>query len=1016
MNQKIFMTALVAVALAFIGVAIAGDSVDNDAASDTGTKSWNVGQVINDGNYEAIYMGTSWDGEVPGVEFSLKVNAGTYFVVAQGTPTTAGTYTVKVYDGSTLKYTCTITVTDGTYTCYLHYNGNAANATGGVTDDSFTSSSINDHTFTVKSGQYYRTNYAFLGWSLDSGAETATYHAGDSISVPYNGSKTLYAIWAYDANTTTVIHYDGNGVTLPPTVYYDQTYTGTAGVSKTFTIHSGKPTWSGHTFLGWSDDSSATDAKYSPGDSITLVNGTQLTLYAIWSTGSESGSGSGGETVVSYTSPEAVDALTKSVVSYKPTVNVAGSTFATTTASGKTNASWLSFSNGTLSGTAPEVTAKTTYYYSIKATTPGGQIAIQTVSFDVYPIAKISTAVKTSYAFNQNTPITDITLSGNVEMTWGKSGDLPAGLTLSGNKISGTPTNYGEFTITLKGYTIQDAGPAQTATKKITFTVAEKNLSITSTAPTDTYYAGKSYRYAPTSSIETGVTWTIKNNPDWLVCVDSEVIGSIPSDISSTTVTYLLMATSSSGQQKTQDCTINVEKSAAFTTVPTAACVVFPVYDYNDDGSFSFTSWIGSVFTGFIDFFSIDSVDASGVNDTKVDMVVGEEYDRVISMASEVVSGSVPGLEFYTKVNAGTLFLWAKGTPTTAGVYNITTDTGTSVITVYETAADVPAPDVITALVYHANGGSGAPDIEKRVNTKDFNFQISSTVPTYTDFKFLGWGNSNTDTEAVYHAGDYIYVDEGTYKHLYAVWERTKWTESSKTFTVGKELTNVGVAVGATSVTGSIPGVTISQTTQGGTLFTVLNGTPTTIGEYVLKTNTWEKITVKIVAEGATSGDNGSTTGGNNGSNTGDNTGGNGSTTGGNNSGNTGDAQVTDEAQIIHEKNTRTFKFVWTGSDAERVIWNFGDGSEEVTGNTVYHTYSKNGEYKYTVYGVNTVGSSEKLVGKIIVDVDEMTNIISILSKNIVYIVAVLIVIVFVIAVCVYHKKRKARDEFRGFY
>ena len=330
----------------------------------------------------------------------------------------------------------------------------------------------------------------------------------------------------------------------------------------------------------------------------TVATGTYYIIFSDWTTeddsfvvsfavtaaGSGSGSGSGSGTV-NYTSPSAVDALSGSTVTYRPTVNVASSTFTTTTVTGKTNASWLTFSSGTLSGTAPTVIQMTTYYYSIKATTPGGQEAVQTVSFNVYPVAQISTSVNTSYNLIQNTAMSDINLAGNVNMTFGKSGNLPAGVSLSNGKISGTPTEFGDFTITLKGFTT--AGPSQTATKKITFHVAEQTMSITSTAPTGIYYSGNNYTYSPTVNLSAGCTWSLTSDYNWLILNQGVVTGTIPSDISVTSVSYTLTATSAGGQVKSQSVTFSVEKTAAFTSVPTAACVVIPVYTYDDDGSFS---------------------------------------------------------------------------------------------------------------------------------------------------------------------------------------------------------------------------------------------------------------------------------------------------------------------------------------------------------------------------------------------------------------------------------------------
>lgn len=69
------------------------------------------------------------------------------------------------------------------------------------------------------------------------------------------------------------------------------------------------------------------------------------------------------------------------------------------------------------------------------------------------------------------------------------------------------------------------------------------------------------------------------------------------------------------------------------------------------------------------------------------------------------------------------------------------------------------------AVTYNANGGSGAP--EPQTKTYGVNLTLSSTVPTRTNYTFLGWATSST--------GEVIYQPGGTYTAnepvtLYAIW------------------------------------------------------------------------------------------------------------------------------------------------------------------------------------------------------------------------------------------------------
>lgn len=69
---------------------------------------------------------------------------------------------------------------------------------------------------------------------------------------------------------------------------------------------------------------------------------------------------------------------------------------------------------------------------------------------------------------------------------------------------------------------------------------------------------------------------------------------------------------------------------------------------------------------------------------------------------------------------------------------------------------------------YNANGGSGAPSAQTK--THGTNLTLSSTVPTRSGYKFLGWSTSSSATSASYAAGA-TYTGNGNVT-LYAVWQQ----------------------------------------------------------------------------------------------------------------------------------------------------------------------------------------------------------------------------------------------------
>ena len=79
------------------------------------------------------------------------------------------------------------------YTSTLIFDANGGSGAPSKLTDTHTSTSA--HTFTIPSTKPTKSGYIFLGWSDSKTASAASYQPGGSISVPYNGSKTLYAVW-----------------------------------------------------------------------------------------------------------------------------------------------------------------------------------------------------------------------------------------------------------------------------------------------------------------------------------------------------------------------------------------------------------------------------------------------------------------------------------------------------------------------------------------------------------------------------------------------------------------------------------------------------------------------------------------------------------------------------------------------------------------------------------------------------------------------------------------------------
>ena len=74
------------------------------------------------------------------------------------------------------------------------------------------------------------------------------------------------------------------------------------------------------------------------------------------------------------------------------------------------------------------------------------------------------------------------------------------------------------------------------------------------------------------------------------------------------------------------------------------------------------------------------------------------------------------------------------------------------------------------SVAYNANGGTGAPNPTIYQYAESGTVNLSSVVPTRTNYLFLGWSTSSSATEATYFPGDSWNISNAS-TTLYAVWQ-----------------------------------------------------------------------------------------------------------------------------------------------------------------------------------------------------------------------------------------------------
>lgn len=122
------------------------------------------------------------------------------------------TLTATANDGSGASKSVTITIRP--YTYFLDYDPNGGLSPDGDEyswyDQLTTTDSSKKVTFTITDFEPTREGYKFKGWSKSSSASTATYKAGDRISVGYGDEVILYAVWGQSNLTFNSIQSDTN--------------------------------------------------------------------------------------------------------------------------------------------------------------------------------------------------------------------------------------------------------------------------------------------------------------------------------------------------------------------------------------------------------------------------------------------------------------------------------------------------------------------------------------------------------------------------------------------------------------------------------------------------------------------------------------------------------------------------------------------------------------------------------------------------------------------------------------
>ena len=152
------------------------------------------------------------------------------------------------------------------------FNGNGANGGTTMANQSFSY----DASQNLTNNTYTRDGYTFGGWDMSSGAETATFTNGQSVTNLTTlaiGTITLYAVWTPNSYTVNFNAGTGSGTMGSQKHTYDMAQTLTENAF----------TRTGYSFSGWNTVADGSGLNYEDKASvINLAMTGSVTLYAQW--------------------------------------------------------------------------------------------------------------------------------------------------------------------------------------------------------------------------------------------------------------------------------------------------------------------------------------------------------------------------------------------------------------------------------------------------------------------------------------------------------------------------------------------------------------------------------------------------------------------------------------------------------------------------------------------------------------------------------------------------------------
>ncbi len=593
---------------------------------------------------------------------------------------------------------------------------------------------------TLSSTVPFRSGYSFLGWGTSSSASSPSYSAGDRYTT--DASITLYAVWSKNASYYTV-SYSSNGGSGAP---LSQTKTENVPL----TLSSQQPTRSGYTFLGWGRSSGASSPAYYPGGTYTA--NASITLYAIWQknvsyyTVSYNANGGTGAPS-SQTKTEGVALTLSSTTPYRSGYSFLG--WGTSS-----SASYPSYSAGDRYTTDASITlyavwSKNASYYTVSYSSNGGSGA---------PLAQTKT---------ENVPLTlsstKPTRSGYTFLGWNPSSSATSPSYYPGGTYTANASitlyavwqkNVSYYTVSYNANGGSGAPSAQTKTEGVALTLSSTvpfrsgysflGWGTSASSSTPSYSAGD--RYTTDASITLYAVWG-RNVNYYTVSYSANGGSGAP-----------LAQTKTEGIALTLSSVEPTRVGYTFTGWSTSNSATTPSYYPGGTYTANASVTLYAVWYRNVSYYAVNYYANGGSGEPETQIKI-EDVPLTLSSVTPYRSGYI---------FAG----WSTSSSSSVvSYYPGSTFSGNYSLDLYAVWQRVLSTYTVS---YNANGGSGAPDSQTKI--EDTPLVLSSTAPVRSGYTFIGWSTGAGITSVSYYPGSTYTANSSM--TLYAVWSRITYTVS----------------------------------------------------------------------------------------------------------------------------------------------------------------------------------------------------------------------------------------------